>query len=249
MEVDSLRRLLIGHLTSIRGEDDAVTQREALDGRAKLGSGRFQQQLSNLGRRVIDRRATIGHGMAAGGVSLVRSQRRVGRDELELLQGHGQLVGGDLPKRSAYAGAEFHLAAAHRYALCVDLDPRIEHGIDLEVAGKIGGENGGSQRVLLTGKRTPGTEQRKAHHDPAAGKEPATALADRGVCLVHTRSLASPALRSFPRAATSRIAARMRMCVPHRHRLGAICSRICCSVGWATCSSNACARMIMPAMQ
>jgi hypothetical protein len=46
-----------------------------------------------------------------------------------------------------------------------------------------------------------------------------------------------------------RIARMIRICVPQRHKLGSISARICASVGLAFRCSNACARMIMPAMQ
>lgn len=41
-----------------------------------------------------------------------------------------------------------------------------------------------------------------------------------------------------PFSATWRMAARMRIWVPHRQRLGSMCSRICCSVGRTTCSTH-----------
>ena len=80
---------------------------------------------------------------------------------------------------------------------------------------------------------------------------PIAALAEQPASREGAHSASSASLRTPPPMAVAarRTARRMRIWVPQRQRLGAMCARSSASVGRMLRSSSACARMIMPAMQ
>src|SRR5471030_3153352 len=169
--------------------------------------------------------------MAAGGHAFVGRALGVGSDQVDVGRRDGEFVRGDLDERGFQSLAELGLAGEDRgTTVGVDADPGIEERIFVEVARQA--------TLLLLRRSVPGNgegyDQRALAKQLAAGER------------VHVRSSFTP-----PPIATAarRTAARMRICVPQRQRLGAMCWRSSLSVGVVVRDSSACARMIMPAMQ
>jgi hypothetical protein len=76
-----------------------------------------------------DRGAAVLHRMAAGGVALVRREFGIGGNDLQRLEGHAQLFGGDLLERGLEALAELRLAGESRdAAVGIEADPGVEIG-------------------------------------------------------------------------------------------------------------------------
>ena len=73
------------------------------------------RNLTHLSGSVEDSCAAVLHGVAAGGVTLVRRKRRVGGDEAQCVEFDVELFGGDLQKRGFDALTQFGFAGEHRY--------------------------------------------------------------------------------------------------------------------------------------
>src|SRR5215469_4542275 len=87
---------------------------------------------------MANRSATILHGVAACGVTLVGRERRVGRDEVNGLGRDREFLGGDLNESRLDALPELALSGEDRdRAILVDANPRIEFRIALEAAGQL----------------------------------------------------------------------------------------------------------------
>src|SRR4030095_3560636 len=168
----------------------------------------------------------------------VRRARRVRGDELDLRRRDRKLVGGNLDERRLDALAELGLAREHGdRAGPVDLDPRVEERRIPEASG---------QRTL----RAHGTRvEREGHDDGAGGGDEAAARRIGKRCRRHQPLLLAPLLADCMMRAARSTAFSMRMCVPHRQRLAAMCLRISSRDGVAFASSSACALIIMPGMQ
>src|SRR5262249_34404807 len=104
----------------------------------KLVSRRADQQRARLCRGIANRSAAILHGMTARGVTLVRGECCVGRDEVNGLGRDREFLGGDLSEGRLDALPELALAGEDRdRAALVDANPRIELRITLEAAGQL----------------------------------------------------------------------------------------------------------------
>ena len=128
-----------------------------------------------------------------------------------------ELVGGDLDQRGLDALAELGLAGEDGdAAIGVDANPAVEQRRLGEVAGQLrracGDRRGRSTRAKATTSAPPASSLRR---DSAV-----TASAP-------PRSAPPPPIATAAR----RTARRMRMCVPQRQRLGAMCARSSASVG------------------
>src|SRR5881397_3545277 len=82
------------------------------------------QDVARFGAREAKRGAAVLDREAAGGLTLVRGARGVAADDLDALEVHVQLVGGDLRQRGADALAQLDLAGEDRHgAVRVDAKP------------------------------------------------------------------------------------------------------------------------------
>ena len=124
--------------TAAIGSDHRGVLRCHLRGRhagARRGFG--DEKLPHLRRGVHDGGAGILHGMAAGGVTLIRGQRRVGGDKLDAIEIDVELFRGDLHERRLDALAELRFTGedADR-TVRVDAYPGIQTRRLLKAAGE-----------------------------------------------------------------------------------------------------------------
>ena len=233
VEREARHQLAIAQGLPVRPGGDAVVQLDLVGGSDEAPGGGLGQQDTDVGRGVEQRGPAVLHRMAAGRDTLVGRACRVGGDEFDVVGKDRKLIGGDLDQGGLQPLAEFGLAGEDGDATVgADLDPRIELRIFVEIAG---------QAVLLGRPLRGALSGHGEGHDQRA-------LAEQRASAEHRHVLSS---RTPPpmAAAARRTAARMRMWVPQRQRLGAMCWRSSVSVGVVVRSSSACARMIMPAMQ
>src|SRR5215472_5772783 len=114
---------------------------------------------------MANRRATVLHGMAARGVTLVGRECRVGRDEVNGLRRDRELLSGDLNECRLDALSELALAGEDRdRAALVDANPGIEFRIALETPGQ-----------LLFGRCLGQRPRQRETHDQRAPAEEKTA--------------------------------------------------------------------------
>jgi hypothetical protein len=119
-----------------RGADRAITDVQIGDRGAELRRRRREQDRTGFGARESQRGAALLHGEAAGGLALVRRARGVAVDDVDALEIHVELVGGDLRERGADALSELDLAGEDGDAsLRIDAQPRVEPPVVVEAAG------------------------------------------------------------------------------------------------------------------
>ena len=218
--------------------DAAVCHLQVAGGHTQLGSRSGQQQATRLSASKAQRRAAVLHRQAACCHALIGGERGVARDDLQALEIDIQLIGNDLRQRRQNALAQLHLAGEHGHrAIGVDAQPAIQAAVAVQAAGQHSGGgrlcNRGQQWAQRKGDGERGTLEKCAARGLIHGR------VRRGVDSgVHASSFAARWM-----------ARKMRVCVPQRHRLPAMASRICASLGLRTRSSNALADMIMPLMQ
>src|SRR6185436_19690951 len=210
--------------------------------------GDADEELARLRRRMADCRGAVLHRLASGSEAFIWRPCRIGRDEIDLAGLDGELLGSNLQQRRLDSLSELHLASEHRNAAGIDAYPGVEHGRSAQTARE-------ARRLwlsrpwwVLLGPRHP----RKGETDDQCTATPQQTATRHGA-ETRTHCLASreegSAVADFIAAAARRMAARMRICVPQRHRFGLMCWRISLSEGARLRLSSACARMIMPAMQ
>ena len=121
------------------------------------------KNLPHLCRSVHDRGAGILHGMAAGGVALIRGQRRVCGDELDVIELDVELFRGNLHERRLDALAELGFAGEYGdRAVRVDADPGVEVRRLLRLPGSGGAGAGvGRDAASVCANNLPADEKLK----------------------------------------------------------------------------------------
>ncbi|MNO86962.1 hypothetical protein D3C76_783770 [compost metagenome] len=242
VQIDFFDGVGVGHLLSGGAVNDALLSRQQCWRNFPATPGRLQQQLTHLRRRVEQRGPAVENTVTAGGVAFVGRQRRIGGEQVDRCRGNLQTFSGNLQQGSFDAGAQFDLTGVDGDAFRADADPGIEIGIGAQAAGQIRCQHHRAKRINF-GVR-PGTPRRrhqgKRHQQDPPTQESAATVID----LFNHHHIALPFC-----LATRLIASIIRRCVPQRHRLPAMYSRMVCSSGCGLLSSNDCARINMPAMQ
>ena len=230
-----------------RLRDDGVLRRQLLGRNAEARGRGADQEFARLRRGVADGGAAVLHRLAAGGVAFVRRLGRVGRDE--------SICPGSTPSSSAATCSSAVLMPWPSSALPVktvmpSASMRIQAssmGVVRRLPGRRGGcwcRRGGSCANGAAGKR-------EADDQRAAAGQQLRRDSETGVRALIAAPPGPSAIGRCDRIARAarRTAARMRIWVPQRHRLGLMCARISSSEGGGLRRSSACARMIMPGMQ
>ena len=237
-----LDRVGICHALTIRPFDDAVAGAQLRSIDLPMARGGLDEHFPHLGGRVVQRGAAVENAVAAGGVAFVGRQRGVGGEQIDRAGRHLQTFGGNLQQRGFHPGAQFDLAGVHGDAVGADANPRVEVWVGAQAAGQVGRQHHSAKGVDFgVGQGTPRYRHQREGHEQRAATQEGPAAGVQTVCCAHIRLPLCPA--------TCLIASMMRKWVPQRHRLPAMCSRMVCSSGCGSRSSNACARISMPAMQ
>ena len=215
--------------------DDAVLHRERRRIAAEHG-----RRLPDQPRPCLCRPLAQGRGMeldrrAGDGGALVGHERGVAEDDVDLRDGHVELLGDDLRERGAQTGAEIDVAA--------------ERG-DTAVAPHREQRLVAFGRVGVHGRRLAGIGRRCRWHGPAHEQhavrvEQVPPRARRVGATCHGAGSAEFDMRS----AASCTASRISTCVPQRQRLCESASRTCRSLGCGVRCSSATVETIMPLRQ
>ncbi|MDB5954512.1 MAG: hypothetical protein JWP60_1120 [Ramlibacter sp.] len=235
----------IADAAAVRRLEGAVAHLQLLGGDAQALCGQAREDHSHLGRGIADGSAAVLHGVAAGGVALVGGARSVRGDDRQPRRVDHQFLGGDLHQGRLDALAQFGLAGEDGDpAIGADLDPAVEEGQLGETAGQRGRAVARARGRCGGGGPTAGSQAEGDHQRATAGQH-----GTPGEEGAHVACPVVPAAADCQPLAALCTARRMRMWVPQRHRLIAMCSRISASLGEELRSSSACARMTIPAMQ
>ena len=127
----------VGEAAPVGRDDGAVLRLERRGVGVEADGGKVEQDLAHLRGGVLDGAAAVLDRLAAGREALVGGAGGVGGDQVDRLERHLELIGGDLGQRRLDPLPKLGLAGEDGDSVAIDLDPGVEEGRLLQAARQL----------------------------------------------------------------------------------------------------------------